>query len=447
MMTFAKNWTVLTRFRRWQWVAVLAALSGAEMTFAQEGWPEFRGPHANGHVDGGADATALPLHWSETENVVWKTAIPHRGWSTPVLLGNDVWLTAATEDGHEFFAIAVNATTGQIRINKKIFHCDNPEPLGNAVNCYASPTAVVEPGRVYVHFGSYGTACLEAANGDILWQRQDLPCRHYRGPGSSPILFENLLALTFDGVDVEYVAALDKASGETVWKTDRTTVWNDLDEQGKPKREGDMRKAFSTPLVIEAAGKTQMLSIGSSCAFSYDPRTGAELWRVSLVGYTPATRPVYGDGLAFITSGRGKAELLAIRVDGEGDVTNTHVAWKFEGPDVPQEPSPILVDGLLFIVSNSGTVTCLEASSGAVVWSERIGGNYVTSPICSGGRLYFCSTQGKTVVLRAGRAFEVLAENALDEGFMASPAAVGKALFLRSKTHLYRIEAAPDSAQ
>ena len=433
--------------RCWRFVAAIVALAAAERGLAQAGWPEFRGPYGNGHVEGDSGETALPLHWSEAENVVWKTEIPFRGWSSPVVLEDTVWLTTATVDGHDFYAIAVDAATGQIRINKNLFHCDNPEPLGNAVNCYASPTAVIESGRVYLHFGSYGTACLDTASGDVLWQRQDLPCRHYRGPGSSPILFENLVILTFDGVDVEYVAALDKMNGQTVWKTDRTTVWADLDEQGKPKREGDMRKAFSTPFVIDAAGKLQLLSIGSSCAFAYDPRTGAEIWKAAIVGYTPATRPIYGDGLAFITSGRGKAELLAMRVDGEGDVTNTHVAWKLEGPDVPQEPSPILVDGLLYIVSNSGTVTCLEASSGTPVWSERIGGNYVTSPIHAGGRLYFCSVQGKTTVLRAGRAYELLAENILDEGFMASPAAVGRALFLRTKTHLYRVEEAAVASQ
>ena len=406
------------------------------------GWPEFRGPSGNGQVaapDGGAE-TGLALHWSETGNVRWKTAIPHRGWSTPVILGNDIWLTTATEDGHDYYVLCVDLDTGGIRINKKVFHSDNPEPLGNGVNCYASPSPVITPGRVFVHFGSYGTACLDTVTGDVLWERRDLPCRHYRGPGSSIILLEDLLILTFDGVDLQYVAALDAKTGETVWKTDRTTTWNDLDEQGQPKREGDFRKAYSTPLVINAGGEPQLLSIGSSAAFAYEPRTGKEIWALPLPGYTPATRPVFGNGLAYITTGRGQAELLAVRMDDLGDGSGARVAWKYDGPEVPQEPSPILVDDLLYIVSNRGDVACLEAATGQPVWSERIGGNYVASPIHADGRLYFSSTQGETTVLRAGRAFEVLAANTLDDGFMASPAVAGKALILRTKTHLYRIE-------
>lgn len=405
-------------------------------------WPEFRGPSGDGHVraNGDSNPAALPVRWSETENIKWKTATPHLGWSTPVVLGNDIWLTCATEDGHEFFALCVDAASGEIRINEKIFHADNPEPLGNNVNCYASPSPVIEPGRVYVHFGSYGTACLETATGKPIWSRQDLPCRHYRGPGSSAILHNDLLVLTFDGVDQQYVTALDKHTGKTVWRTDRSTVWQDLDETGKPKREGDFRKAYSTPLVIDTGTRRELITLGSASAFAYEPQTGEELWFARMSGYTPASRPVFGNGLIFITSGRGKLELMAYRPGGSGDVTESHLAWKVEGPDVPQESSPILVGDLLFTVSNNGTATCYEANTGAPLWRERIGGNYVTSPIHAEGRLYFTSTQGKTTVLRAARSFETLAVNELESGCMASPAVKGNALILRTKTHLYRIE-------
>ncbi|MBI5094530.1 MAG: PQQ-binding-like beta-propeller repeat protein [Candidatus Hydrogenedentes bacterium] len=409
---------------------------------AQPNWPEFRGPTGDGHAAKPNDATpiGLPLQWSETENVKWKTPIPLQGWSTPAVLGGQVWMTTATPDGHEFYVICVDAETGHIRFNEKLFHCDNPEDLGNNVNCYASPSPVVEPGRVYVHFGSYGTACLDTVTCKVIWKRSDLPCRHYRGPGSSPIVFGDLLILTFDGADLQYLAALDKKSGKTVWKTDRATVWNDLDEAGKPKREGDFRKAFTTPLMIEAAGTAQLISPGSSSAYSYDPWTGQQIWMTRMTGYTPATCPVFGNGLVFITSGRGKSELMALRVDGHGDVTDTHLAWKADGPVVPQEPSPIWVDDLLYLVTNNGTVTCFEAKTGNQVWSERIGGNYLSSPVYADGRLYFQSTQGKSTVLRPGRTYEVLATNTLEASFMASPVVVGKSLFLRSKTHLYRIE-------
>ena len=200
-------------------------------------WPEFRGPFSNGHSAASDDQkpAGLPLRWSETENVKWKTPIPDRGWSTPVVLGGQIWLTTATEEGHDFFALGLNAVSGKVLFNRHLFHADNPgEPLSNSVNCYASPSATIEPERVYVHFGSYGTACLDTVTGKTLWQRTDLPCRHYRGPASSLILFQDSLIVTMDGVDLQYLTALDKMTGRTVWRTDRTTAWDDLNANGKP---------------------------------------------------------------------------------------------------------------------------------------------------------------------------------------------------------------------
>lgn len=421
---------------------VLANGTSAAETRETTGWPSFRGPFGDGHVVAPGDTTpvGLPLQWSETENVKWKTEIPFVGWSTPAVMEGTVWLTTATMEGNDFYVIGVDAETGAIRVNEKLFHNDNPEPLNNGVNCYASPSPVAAPGRVYVHFGSNGTAAIDTATGKVVWSRNDLPCIHYRGPGSSPILFEDLLILTFDGSDQQYVTALDTKTGKTVWRTDRSTKYTDLDDQGKVTREGDFRKGFSTPLVIEAGGTKQLISIGSMAAFAYEPRTGKEIWTTRQPGHTPAPCPVFANGLAYIVSGRGNAQFTAVRVDGHGDVSDTHVAWKVEGPFLPQEPSPIIVDGLVYLLSNNGMATCLDATTGAQVWSERIGGNHVASPIYADGRLYFCSTQGKTTVLRAGRVFEVLTTNELDAGFMASPAVLGKALILRTKTHLYRIE-------
>ncbi len=293
-------------------------------------WPEFRGPWSNGRAakPGDPKPVGLPLHWSETENIKWKTAIPHRGWSTPVTLDNQIWLTTATTDGHDFYAICVDADTGKIRHELKLFHVDKPESLGNAVNCYASPSPTIEPGRVYVHFGSYGTACLDTATGKVVWERKDLPCRHYRGPASSVILFNDLLIVTLDGVDLQYVVALNKKTGETMWKTNRSTEFKDLGGDGKPKMDGDMRKAFGTPLIIDVNGKPLMISVGAWTAFGYDPQTGREVWKVRLGSHSHTARPVFGQGLAFISTGIDGPEFMAIRVDGQGDVTNTHVAWK-----------------------------------------------------------------------------------------------------------------------
>jgi outer membrane protein assembly factor BamB len=411
-------------------------------TMAAGDWPEFRGPWGNGlaSIPGSGKSTGIPLSWSETENVKWKTSIPHKGWSTPVVMNGQVWFTTATVKGHDFFVICVDANSGAIVLNKKLFHSDNPEPLGNPLNSYASPTCVIESGRVYVHFGSYGTACLDTKTFKVLWKRSDLPCRHLRGPGSSLILFENLLILTMDGVDIQYLAGLDKKTGQTVWKTDRTAEWNDLDANGMPKMEGDLRKAYSTPLIIDVDGKKQMITVGAKALYGYDPADGREIWKVHTPAYSGASRPVYGNGIAYMISGFGKTELLAVRVDGSGDVTDTNIVWK-TGKSMPRTPSPLLIDDLLFTINDSGIIICLEALTGEKVWEERIRGKYAASLLYADGRVYCFDWDGKATVFRAGRRYELLATNKLDAGFMASAAVSGKALFLRTKTHLYRIEA------
>ena len=404
---------------------------------AQADWPEFRGPTG----DGQAVATGLPQTWSETENVKWKTEIPFRGWSTPVVLGAQVWLTTATLDGHDFYALCLDTETGKVVFNKKLFHCDNPEPLGNAVNGYASPSPAIEPGRVYLHFGSYGTACLDTSTFQVLWQRTDLPCRHYRGPASSVILFENLLILTMDGVDQQYLIALDKQTGKTVWKTNRSVKFNDAEGSQKFAKDGDLRKAHSTPLIVNLNGQPQMFSPGAKAAYAYDPRTGHELWQARFMAWSASPRPLFHQGLVLFVTGFGKTELWAVRTGGQGDVTDTHVAWKFE-KSAAKTASPVIVGDLLYMVNDDSTATCLEVATGQAVWRERLGGNFAASPIFADGRLYFANQQGKTVVLKPGRTFAPISTNVLDVGCMASPAVDGKSLYLRTKTHLYRIESA-----
>lgn len=436
--------TFLNRFdqRTFLWLLPLALLAFGEPV-ARADWPEFRGPWGDGHVSAPGDAKVigLPLHWSETNNLKWKTEIPYRGWSTPVVMGGQVWLTAATVDGHDFYAIGVDAESGRILFNEKVFHSDSPEPLGNgaSMNCYATPSPAIEPGRVYVHFGSFGTACLDTATGKVLWKRDDLPCRHYRGPSSSVVLFEQLLILTMDGADLQYHVALDKKTGQTVWKANRSVVWNDENVPGQMAKDGDLRKAHSTPLIATVAGKPQMFSAGAKAAYGYDPRTGHELWKVQYADWSVAPRPVFGEGLAFFVTGLTKKELWAVRPDGQGDVTDTHVAWKLS-THVGKYASPILVDGLIYTAADESFVTCLEAATGKVVWSERIGGKYAASPIYADGRLYFFDQQGTTTVIKPGRTLQPLATNTLASGFMASPAVAGKAFFLRTRTHLNRIE-------
>ncbi len=436
-MAGAKPRTMTTKYLLSVWLLL------TQVSWAQGPWCQFRGPWGNGLAScPGTEPLGVPIRWSEKENIRWKTPIPHRGWSTPVVMDGQVWLTTATPDGHDFFAVCVDADSGAIRFCEKLFHADHPEPLGNPLNGYASPSPVIEPGRVYVHFGSYGTAALDTKTAAVVWQRSDLPCRHYRGPGSSLLLFQNLLILTMDGVDVQYLIALDKETGRTVWKTDRTAEWDDLDTDGKPISEGDLRKAYSTPLLVTTGKDTQMLSVGAKALYGYDPASGRELWKVRTPAFSGAASPVYGNGLAYMITGFGKTELLALRIDGRGDVTDTSVAWK-TASQVPQIPSPLLVGDLFFMANDAGTLTCLEAASGRQVWRERLRGDFSASLLYADGHIYCFSREGVTTVLQAARTYELLATNELDSGCMASPAVSGKTLFLRTKEHLYRIESHP----
>lgn len=414
-----------------RWIALCIALLAVSVAAAAEpDWPQFRGSTGMGIVD----SADLPLEWSETDGVAWKVETPHEGWSTPAIAGGRIWLTAATSDGHEFFVLCYDAASGEQLLYRKLFHADDPEPLGNNVNGYASPSPVVEEGRVYISFGSYGTACLDTETFDEIWRREDIECRHYRGPGSSPILHEDKLILTMDGADQQFLLALDKRTGKTVWRADRSTEWTDWGPDGKPFREGDLRKAFTTPVVVEVDGRKQLLSPGSSTAFAYDPDTGKELWKAPHKGHSSSPSPVFAHGLAYVMTGYGQSELLAI------GAAKGEVAWRFTDRDMPKTPSILVVDGLVFMVGDKGIATCLDAKTGELYWSERVGGSYVASPIYANGRVYFFNVQGETTVIKAAKTFEVLAENRLESGFMSSPAVTGDALILRTKTHLYRIE-------
>lgn len=280
-------------------------------------WPQLRGPTGDGH----GQATNLPVTWSEQESVAWKTPIHGRGWSSPVVWGDQIWLTTAAEDGRQFYAVCVDAKSGQIKHDVHLFDTETPDEI-HVTNSYASPTPVIEQDRVYVHFGTYGTACLDTRTGDVLWQRRDLPCNHWRGPGSSPILFEDLLIVHLDGYDLQYVAALDKQTGATRWKTDRNIDYQTDD--------GDLKKAFCTPIVIEVAGQLQLISPAAKATIAYDPRTGRELWRFRYENHSATARPLFGHGLLFLNSGFSKAELYAIKPGTSGDITDTHVVWKVD---------------------------------------------------------------------------------------------------------------------
>jgi outer membrane protein assembly factor BamB len=430
---------------------LLLVLTGLPLaTFAADAWPQFRGPDGQGH----AESDHAPLYWSETEHIVWKTPIPGRGWSSPVVWGEQIWMTTAieipvTSEEHEqikanspvkhlelginksvtFHAICVDRQTGTILHNVKLFEHERPEPI-HALNSYASPTPVIEAGRVWCHFGNFGTACLDTATGDVLWNER-FPNEHYVGPGSSPVLYENVLILTCDGADEQYIVGIDKYTGDAIWRKDRPPMRTS---------DPDLKKSYSTPLVIHAAGRDQAVIPGTQWIVAYDPLTGEELWRFDHGnGFSLAPRPVHDGKLLFFCTGFGNPQLMAIDPTGKGDLSETHVKWR-ESSQIPEMPSPTVVDGHLYVLSENGIVSCIEPETGLRIWRARIEGDYSASLLEAAGRIYAFSQEGVTTVFSPGERFEKLAENRLDGRIMATPAVVDGAMYLRTDSALYRLE-------
>jgi outer membrane protein assembly factor BamB len=393
---------------------ILAAMLG--LTAPAE-WPQFRGPSGQGR----SSASGLPLRWSESQNITWKAAIPGEGWSSPVISDGQIWLTAATEGGASLRAIALDQQTGRILHNVEVFRLSGP-PRIHEKNSYASPTPILEPGRVYVHFGTLGTAALNRS-GEVIWRNQQLRYAHGHGGGGSPELAGDRLVISCDGTDQQYVVALDKGTGEILWKTAR--------------RGGAM--AYTTPLAIPRGGGRQIVSPGANQAVSYDLASGRELWSVDYEGFSGVPRPVFAHGMVYVTSGFYDPVLMAIRPDGSGDVTKTHVTWQARR-GVPLTPSPLVEGGELYMVSDNGIASCLDAKTGAEIWRQRLGGGFSASPVSAEGRIYFLNESGEATVVRAGRSFERLANNQLEGRTLASPAIEGRAIYLRTDSHLYRIE-------
>jgi outer membrane protein assembly factor BamB len=407
-------------------------------------WPDRGGPTLNSHAPE-AEARGLPVEWDEAsgKNLAWKIELAGLGHSTPVIGEGRLWVTSATEDGKEQFVYAIDPVSGKILLHEKLFDNPDPEPLGGAVgvNTYASPSCVLEPGAVYVHFGSYGTARLDPATGKKVWERRDISCRHFRGPGSSPVLFEDLLLLTFDGIDRQFVTALDKNTGKTVWLTPRTTDFKDLTADGKPKLDGDLRKAYHTPALAKVGDRTQMISVGSRAAFGYDARTGAEIWTIEHDDYNASSRPLLAPGKVFVHTGSRSANLIALSLDESTRGNLTHgpkILWDRSAGNSDLS-APVLADGRIYLATPTGVLTCLDATSGKEVRSERIGGTYVPNLIVANGHLYAFNREGVCTVFKLGETFTKVAVNKLSGTFFSSPSVAGGALFIRSKTHLHRI--------
>ena len=402
---------------------------------AEDNWPQFRGPNGDGH----SDAKSLPLKLGEGVNVKWKAATHGKAWSSPVIWGNEVWLTTATEDGTELGVMAFDKTTGKVLHDKTLFKVEKPQ-FCHKFNSYASPTPVIEDGKLYASWGSPATACIDTKTCQVVWERRDFVCNHYRGSGSSPVVWNGLLFNHYDGSDHQFIVALDTKTGKTVWEVQRSVDYKDLTPDGKVQADGDWRKAFATPHVTVWNGQPLLLSSGAKAHYAYEPATGKEVWRFEKGdAHSAAARPVVGGGLVIFPVGFGKKEIVALKLGGSGTLDDSSVAWR-ETKGAPNKPSLILDGNYVYAVDDKGIATCFEAKTGAVKWSERIGGDYSASPLLAAGRLYFFSENGTVTIVAASPEFKKLGEGKFDDGFMAAPAVSGQALFLRTKAALYRVE-------
>jgi outer membrane protein assembly factor BamB len=380
--------------------------------------PQFRGPDGEGH----STETNLPLTWSETENIRWKTDVEGLGWSTPSISGSQVWFTSALDEGKSLHVICLEEETGKLVHDIEVFHHDAPGPIHNK-NSYASPSVLIDGEHVFAHFGKLGTVCLDL-KGNVVW-KTELVYNHKHGPGGSPILFGDLLIVACDGTDIQFVTALNKRTGKEVWRTSR-----------------DGAMAYSTPQIIVVDGKPQVVSTGGEWAIGYEPQTGNEVWRFRYPkGYSNVPRPVYGNGLVFLCSGYDKPWLYAVRPNGSGDVTETHLAWKLER-GAPLNPSPLIIGEEIYLVADNGIASCLDAKTGEQHWTKRLGGNFSASLLYADGRIYILDENGKTVVIAPSKEeFRELAVNELPGRTLATIAAADESLFLRTDTSVYRIQA------
>lgn len=392
-----------------------------------EDWREFRGPTGQGRYEG----KGLPIEWDTTKNVAWKTPIPGKGWSSPIVLNGRVYLTSAVtaKDSKDvsLIALCLDANTGKISWQTEVFLQDGAKaPKIHGKNSHASPTPITDGKHLFVHFGHQGTACLDL-NGKIVWKNTEHRYNPVHGNGGTPILADGRLVFSADGGNTQFVIALDVQSGETIWKTPRKGIKGN-------------KFSFSTPLLIQVKNTAQIVSPGSDAVVAYDPIDGKELWRSTYDGYSVIPRPVFGHGMVFVSSGYNTPVVYAIRVDGQGDVTKTHVAWS-TNKGAPHTPSMLLHGDELYMVSDRGLASCIDAKTGKIHWQERVGNAYSASPFYADGKVYFQSEDGMTHVVKASTTFELLATNKLGEKTFASYAVADGAIYLRTETQLYRIQA------
>jgi outer membrane protein assembly factor BamB len=410
-------------------------------------WPEWRGPDGQGQ----SSAKGLPATWSETSGIVWKAVIPGRGHSTPVLAGDQLWLTTAIEkpateaeakarlttntgdqpltvlSSVSIRALCVDPASGKVLHDIELLNVKDPQ-WAHQLNSYASPSPILHEGRLYASHGSFGTACLDTATQKILWKNEELHVMHENGPGSTPVLHGGRLIVHFDGSDAQFIAAFDAATGKVAWKTLRS---GEMDPRPQQK------KAYGTPLIVTISGQPVVVSPAADWVYGYEPATGRELWKLPYegLGFSMSVRPVADSERIYFSTSFGKSQVIALNY---ADRTTPEIAWR-NNKNAPKMCSPVLANGLLFYVDDGGIVSCVDPKTGESLYKERIGGKYSASPIVADGQIYFASREGVVTVIPASKDFKILAKNTLEGSLMASPIAVDGTLYLRTDKALYRI--------
>lgn len=409
-------------------------LIGKTISAQEQNWTHFRGTNLNAI----SESASPPTSWSETSNIRWKTDLEGKGWSSPVVLDNQIWLTTATEDGKKMNGVCLEFNSGKILYTIPLFAPDSVQGK-HSINTYATPTPCIEKGFVYMHFGTFGTACVSTTDGKVIWKRTDLNCNHVQGPGSSPIIYKNRLILHIEGNDVQYIVALDKTSGKTVWKTERPAkVYETLAPIGK--------KAYITPIIINVNGKDQLISNGSAICQALDPETGKEIWHVIQGTDSTIAMPVYENGLlyfipGFVDSPTGEkyTEIIAVNPDGKGDIAQSNIVWRHKIP-VLQLLTPVVKNGLIYMVDTQNNLLCLDAKTGKDVYTQKMKTKHYASPVYANGMIYFISGKGETTVLKAGKNLNIVTENKLPGEVFATPAILRNQILLRTDKSLYCIQ-------
>ena len=404
-------------------IALLAVLAQSCNLSAADWW-QFRGPLGNG-VAGQAD---LPVKWDTETNVRWKIPLSGQGWSSPLIVGGRIYLTAAvpTDSGYSLRALAIEAVSGKQAWETEVFVQPGAAPAIHGKNSHASPTPVLVDGRLYVHFGHQGSACLDT-KGKVLWKATDIDYAPVHGNGGSPIVVNGKMIFSVDGAKQTFVVALNCKDGSEAWRHNRNS-------------DAARKFSFSTPVAVDVNGRTQIISPGTDVVHSLDLEDGSVVWYATYDGYSVVPRPIYGHGMVYMGTGWGTPNVLAISVDGKGDVTETHIRWRLSR-GAPHTPSLLLVKDDLFMVSDRGIASCVDARTGEIHWQQRIGDAYSASPIYAGGRVYFLSEGGIGTVIAAAREFQSLGINKIGERTLASYGVTGNALIIRTGKQLYRIEA------